>query len=272
MHRIGDPDRSGDGAAAAKAVKFSGYAVRCTFSAGGPRSGPRLPGVSNVLYSPATGVAFAHYPKTAGTSLQAWFRQVFPDAEQLVPENPHLPVRQSLQMIERRRPASLRRCLARVRGRPEPAVRLVVGVVREPFEMIVSLYEFWRNHPFDREPTAAFIRCARAGSFAEFVRMAVVEEHLPTYEAFFDVGGPVWPRTRLLDFGGLEAGLADLAVELGLSCRPRLERRNAAGSPRDLGAYRAAADGLLDRVRSHFGWYHGRFPLAATASGTLQAA
>ena len=38
----------------------------------------------------------------------------------------------------------------------------------------------------------------RAGSFAEFVHMALDEGQLPTYASFFDVGGPVWPRTRLL--------------------------------------------------------------------------
>jgi hypothetical protein len=44
-----------------------------------------------VLYSRASRIAFAHYPKTGGTSLQQWFREAFPDAQLLVPDNPHLP-------------------------------------------------------------------------------------------------------------------------------------------------------------------------------------
>ena len=33
-----------------------------------------------MLYSRSANIAFAHYPKTAGHSLVAWFRETFPDA------------------------------------------------------------------------------------------------------------------------------------------------------------------------------------------------
>jgi hypothetical protein len=210
-----------------------------------------------VLYSRASRVAFAHYPKTGGTSLQHWFRRAFPDAHLLVPDNPHLPVRTALDMIAAadrhdRRPHWFPWRTAQA----EKAPRIVVGVLREPFEMLVSLFEYWRDFPFAVEPTAAFIRAARGGAFVDFLRLAVVDGQLPTYEWFFDAGGPAWPQTRLLDFRSLDTTLASLAHELGLHQPPALEHRNGHDGRRDLDGYQAAAGGLTDRVQEYFGWYY----------------
>ena len=49
-------------------------------------------------------IAFAHYPKTAGVAVGDWFRQTCPDAEYLVADNPHLPVRESLDLLRKRLP------------------------------------------------------------------------------------------------------------------------------------------------------------------------
>lgn len=221
-----------------------------------------------MLYSRASGVAFAHYPKTGGTSLQHWFRQAFPDARLLVTDNPHLPVRPALEMIAAERGHAPRRpWLPWAAGPQTPAPCLVVGVLREPFAMLVSLFEYWRTFPFVVEPTAAFIRAARRGSFVEFVRLAVVDGHLPTYEWFFDVEGPAWPHTRLLDFQSLEAAIPALARDLRLRQPPALEHRNAHCGTRDLDAYRDAAASLMDRVHAYFGWYYTRG--AGLAAGTL---
>jgi hypothetical protein len=210
-----------------------------------------------VFYSPSAHVGFAHYTKTAGTSLQHWFRRVFPDGDLLDPANPHLAVRESLARIAAPRQRSRWRWLPAIRGwaasHREP---LIVGVIREPFEMLVSLYEYWRRHEFPAEPTADFILVARQGRFREFLRMAVVDGHAPTYEWFFDVGGRAWARTRLLDFSTIDLGLAAVAEELGIDAAPRLDRRNAAVGERDLEAYRSAAGGLLAEVRRHFHWYY----------------
>ena len=225
-------------------------------------------GGDRVLYSRASGVAFAHYPKTGGTSLQHWFRRAFPDARLLVPDNPHLPVRTALEMIAADHGHVPRHpWLPWAAVRQTPAPRLIVGVLREPFAMLVSLFEYWRDFPFAVEPTAAFIRAARRGGFVEFVRLAVVDGQLPTYESFFDAGGPAWPRTRLLDFQSLEAAMPALAGDLRLRQPPALEHRNAHGGTRDLDAYRAAAGSLMDRVHAYFGWYytHG----AGLAGGTM---
>ena len=220
---------------------------------------PRPSGGGRVLYSRASRIAFAHYPKTGGTSLQQWFRQAFPDAQLLVPDNPHLPVRTAVEMIaggDRRGRRSW--WLARRTAPQHPLPRIVVGVLREPFAMLVSLFEFWRDFPFAVEPTAEFIRTARRGAFVEFVRLAVVDGQLPTYEWFFDAGGPAWPRTRLLDFHSLGEELPCLARELRLRQPPALERRNCHRGPRDLQGYRDAAGDLLGRVHTYFGWYYAR--------------
>ncbi len=212
-----------------------------------------------MLYSRASRVAFAHYPKTGGTSLQHWFRRAFPDARLLVRDNPHLPVRTALEMIAadglpvRRSPWLPWRTFSQ-----EPRPRVVVGVLREPFEMLVSLFEYWRDFPFAVEPAATVIRAARGGSFVDFLRLAVVDGQVPRYEWFFDVGGPAWPCTRLLDFRTLNTSLASMGRELGLRRPPALEHRNVHHGSRNLESYRDAAGGLLDRVDEYFGWYHTR--------------
>ncbi len=212
-----------------------------------------------MLYSRASRVAFAHYPKTGGTSLQHWFRRAFPDARLLVPDNPHLPVRAALDMIAAADRHDRRPPWFPWRTAPaEPRPRIVVGVLREPFEMLVSLFEYWRDFPFTVEPTAAFIRAARGGAFVDFLRLAVIDGQLPTYECFFDAGGPAWPQTRLLDFRSLDTTLASLAHELGLHQPPALEHRNGHDGTRDLDAYRAAAGSLMARVQGYFGWYYSR--------------
>ena len=63
-----------------------------------------------MLISRTHKLAFAHYPKTAGTSLQRWFIDTCPDAELLVPDNPHYPVSQSLKKL---RPPKFQRRLER---------------------------------------------------------------------------------------------------------------------------------------------------------------
>ena len=229
----------------------------------GPVGGPQPEG-SGMLVSRAAGFAFAHYPKTGGCSLNAWFKQAFPDSRLLVPDNPHVAVRHGLELLA----AEDRRSSPLGRG-------LILGVLREPFEMIVSLYEYWRSYPFTTEPSVAFIRCARHGTFNDFVHMGIVEDLLQPYEWFFDVDGPAWHRTRLLDFRNLQAELGWACDAAGL--RPAvptvLGRLNARGGNRDVDAYREQAGDLVDRVHDHFRWYydHGLSLLAGNRP-TRQAA
>ncbi len=215
-------------------------------------------------------VAFAHYPKTAGSSLQRWFLDTFPDATPLVRENPHLTVTESLDLLAghrwQRRLARLR-AAARVARLVSPTLASscapwqsslrVIGVVREPFEMLVSLYEFWKRHPFAEEPAAAFIRCARQGNFRDFLAAAVIGGCMPSYDVFFDVGGPLWRRTTLIEFSALEPALHAVCADLGIAAPGPLQRlKQAPEGGRDLDRYREQAGPLMAAVRQHFRWYY----------------
>ena len=176
-----------------------------------------------MLYSPSMNVGFAHYPKTAGHSLTKLFREVFPDAS-LIEKHPryevnHLSVRCSLErlgLVERCPPShsSRRRGITRAyvdlvrslgswmpagRERPiggrTPCLPRIIGVVREPFEMLVSLFEYWRGYDFSEEPSQPLIRCARTGTFHRFLEMAVVEHAVQNYREFFDLDGPASAHT-----------------------------------------------------------------------------
>jgi hypothetical protein len=239
-----------------------------------------------MLYSQSMDIGFAHYPKTAGHSLTRWFREVFPDAKLVEPhplyEVNHLPVRDSLEKLglvpPRRDPSldsrhritracaklsrTLVRCLpASLRasvGHGKPCPTRIIGVVREPFEMLVSLFEYWRSFDFAEEPTQPLIRAARQDGFRRFLGMAVSDGGLATYESFFDMEGPASSNTRLLDFNALEPALLQACREFGVSVpKAKLGLLNVGPSrQRDLQPYRLEAGTLMSEVRSHFRWYY----------------
>ncbi len=223
-----------------------------------------------MLYSPAANVAFAHYPKTAGSAIADWFRRVFPDACYVRPGHPHVDVRRSLALLSGGRnlpPVPRLRYLARApkwRLPIEPQADLpetirIIGVVREPLEMLASLYEYWRRFDANPGPADRFVTSAWEGRFADFVGLAI-SRRLPTYATFFNAGGPAWPNTRLVHFADVEEGLRRACREFGLDVTVDLPRKNAApaGGP-SLEAYARAAGGLVPHVHRHFAWYHETF-------------
>jgi len=225
-----------------------------------------------MLYSPAANIAFAHYPKTAGHSMVAWFRQTFPDAFFIDPPAvhtiSHFAVGESLERLRLSSPRGRtiglgwRGILGWLSGTAAPPTHghglRIIGVVREPFEMLVSLYEYWRTYDFPEPPQPLLIRAAREQSFQNFLAMAVGEFPVQNYQTFFDVGGPAWPTTRLLAFDSLEPALAMACQEFGVPPPAEsLDRRNVGPRPsRDLAPYRDQAGALLADVRRHFAWYY----------------
>ena len=238
-----------------------------------------------MLYSRQHSIAFAHYPKTAGHSMVKWFRATFPDAAFVKPDpiHPvsHLSVRESLDALGiapqplrflgrsgRNAVGSLARHLLPF---PQPQLR-IIGVVREPMSMLVSLFEYWKDYDFGTEPITPLIAAAQTGSFRSFLERAILRRELPKYDNFFDVGGEVWANTRLLDLESLDDDLADLTEAWGIeSPVPRLDRCNVGRRQvRDLSPYLDEAGALVNAAKSYFGWYYRRH--AAAASVTRRAA
>jgi len=221
-----------------------------------------------MLVSRTHTIAFAHYPKTAGTSLQRWFIATFPDAELLEPDNPHYPVGPSLQRLRPRRWQRRFKTLAyRSLSTLSPALAApfepltaslrIVGVIRDPFEMLVSLFEFWKREPAVTHSPDAFIGCTRHHTFRDFLAAAVIGGRIQNYAEFFDVGGPLWQRTTLLHFESLQPALQSFCSANGFGHArelPSLNRSPEGG--RDLQRYRDEAGPLMEDVRSHFRWYY----------------
>jgi hypothetical protein len=222
-----------------------------------------------VLYSPAANVAFAHYPKTADSAIADWFHRAFPDARYVRPGYPHVDVRRSLAWLSGGRslpPWPRLRYLARASNwklpfapRPDLPARIrIIGVVRDPLEMLASLYAYWRRGDRNPNPRDRFVTAAWEGRFADFVGQAV-RGRMPSYAAFFDAGGPAWANTRIVPFADVAAGLARVCREFGLDVDVDLPRKNcgAASGGRDP-ASGLAAD-LTAAVRGRFAWYHATY-------------
>jgi len=219
-----------------------------------------------MLVSRKHNIAFAHYPKTGGSSMHRWFLDSFPDAELLVPLNCHLNIPQSLDLLHcrhgwRKMASRINREAGRVfrqAGMPVwPWSLRVIGVLRDPFEMIVSLYEYWRRCEYSSEPTEEIVLCARHCEFRDFLSAAVVGNGIQTYEQFFGYGGPLWSNTRLLDFNSLTPALEAVCEEFGVLPPAQLPVLNAApNGQRNLDRYRDEAGPLMLAVHRRFRWYY----------------
>jgi hypothetical protein len=234
-----------------------------------------------MLYSLTGNIAFAHYPKTAGSAIAEWFRRSFPDARYVRSGHPHVDVRRSLAWLSGGRslpPLERLRYLARASNwrlpdRPVPDLpsRIrVVGVVRPPLEMLGSLAAYWRRSAVNPNPADRLVTAAWEGRSVEFVRLAL-GGRLPSYATFFDVGGPAWSNTRLIQFDDVEAGLQRACDDFGLGVRVDLPRKNC--RPDATGNEISAADidaSLRAAVERHFAWYPAA--CAAAAPAALKAA
>ena len=205
-----------------------------------------------MLISRGFEIGFAHYPKTAGTSLQRWFIETCPDAELLLPENPHYPVALRLRRL-----------------RPNTAQRQFRRFTRRALALLSPKLE-----PSLADNTDPFIRCARHHTFRDFVVAAVIGGRIATYEKFFDVGGPLWHNTTLLDFESLELAVQSFCADHGLGHARPLQWLNRSQGGRDIQPYVDEIGPLMGDVRRHFRWYYeegvhlmlrGRLPLRTAA-------
>jgi hypothetical protein len=220
-----------------------------------------------MLYSASHHIAFAHYPKTGGGSISRWFLETFPDAVEISPAHCHIPVRKALAVATGgaslplwRRVIHGRR-MARLRGAPVFDVRRardlrVLGVVREPFDMLVSLFRWWRRPEHHSSSHHPLRNAAERGDFRGFVHHAVVARRLPRYEDFFDVGGLAWPRTRLVHFEGLQSGLTAVTREFGVPAPVHMGWHNrAVREDTTHASYAQEAAALMPAIRRYSAWY-----------------
>jgi len=221
---------------------------------------------SPMLVSLSHNFAFVHYPKTAGTSVIDLLTSCIPDLHLIDPSDKHLDVQGGLKRLMlqnqpiRRRMAAF---LGRPSGRcdvtlPAPLELRVLGILREPFEMTVSLFEHWgRALPDDEKHHSPLASAATKGDFQAFLRIMAFDDHtFPAYRTFYDFGGPLWAQTTLVDFAHLRSGLAEALAQLGIKADLDLLRHLNAGdrTPERMQSFEKQAGPLLGSIRKRFGW------------------
>ncbi len=228
------------------------------------RAGTCLNGA--MLICPSSRLAFAHFAKTGGTSVARLIVQTYPDARWINPRDTHVSVGASLKRTESRT-VPIRSWLRSLRGvKPlvcairvaNPRSLRVLGVVRDPFAMAVSLFDHWnRKLPEGERHHSPLASAATLGDFPEFLRILSGDAgYFPTYREFFDEGGPLWANTHLIDFDHLEDGLAEAREKLGLALDPKALPHLNAGDPRrrQLAEREREAGDLATALRRRYAW------------------
>jgi hypothetical protein len=217
-----------------------------------------------MLISAKANLLFAHFPKTAGSSLERFLPQVAPDMRMLAPfGDKHISVPKGFRLLRRRhkpygRPVHWAECLLKgttPAGLPCPDDVRVLGVVREPFEMAVSLFEYWNR--VLRSAHSELSDAAVRGDFRRFLGILAEESsRFPSYRQFFDQGGEAWPRTLLVDFAHLNDGLREAFQILGIKADlGELPRINAGEKSADRIRRREDEAGeLAEKVRARYAW------------------
>jgi hypothetical protein len=233
-----------------------------------------------MLYSDRSGIGLARHPKTASSALTAWFLEAFPDAKASDPRDPHVSVPMSLRRFglvsAPKSPPKWHTVLPKAL-RPRPALPglvrsiTVIGVVREPFEMLVSLYSYWRRRATEkhRRPGALSYTAAH-GSFRDFVVHAVIERKLPNYHDFFGLGLPEQPPLKLIDFRSIRSGLEAVCRDHGITVSTTVPAANVAPSSHDYDRFRDEVRFMLPAIRARYRWYYEEAShLLAKSSGSL---
>lgn len=217
-----------------------------------------------MLYSPGQRLAIACHPKTASTSLTAWMKKAFPDTVAANPVRPHVPVAEAIERLglSRGKKGSRWRNVLLRRFAQRPALPgLVIAVIREPADMLASLYTYWRRRSsvVPRAPHS-LAHTATHDSFGAFVQEAVVKERLPHYFEFLGVGGEAWHATRLIDFKSLEPGFRKVLRDYGVEPPAALPRANVATQTPEQDALRdairAEMPALMPVIQERYRWYY----------------
>jgi len=233
-----------------------------------------------MLYSDRLGIGLARHPKTASSALTAWFLEAFSDAKASDPHDPHLSVAESLRRFglvaaPKARPKWHSILPKAIRPRPAfPRLRrnvTVIGVIREPFEMLVSLYSYWRRRAAERERRPGSLSYTAAhGSFRDFVVRAVIERRLPNYHDFFGVGLPEQPSLALVDFRSIRSGIETVCRDHGVPVTVDVPVVNEAPSSHDYDRFRNEVRFMLPAIRSRYRWYYEEAePMLARSSGPV---
>jgi hypothetical protein len=219
-----------------------------------------------VIYTNAHKIAFAHYPKCGGTSVTDWFRDTFEDAQFLEKERlhkrvSHLNIRGAIDIVRSKQ----KNTFWRNNSDSNPPIALnelrIIGVLRDPFDMLISLYTYWKHVPFSAfgvTELPIIIQTAREETFCRFLEVAVLEKKIESYHAFFNIDGPLWHQTYLLPFENMGDALAKLCVELDLpASKAGLKRLNINPKPdRKIHTYLYEASSLLADIERYYSWYY----------------
>jgi hypothetical protein len=178
----------------------------------------------------ADGILFIHAPKTAGTSVVEFLVRNLPGDKILSMPRGHW-AQKGAQVVEGKRHEDLAEALhlAEQLGTPASRLRMILAVIRNPYDLEVSRYAYFQQgHRWDDSVAA---RIARAGDFDRFCREAGYPWGRQTpIENWYTLDGHIPERMRLLRFESLDRELPLIIGPLAVQPRP-VAHRNVTEHP-----------------------------------------
>jgi SAM-dependent methyltransferase len=218
-------------------------------------------------------ILFLHVPKTGGMSITSYLLEVLPP--------PVYYTRPEVDEAFARRPGIVQVLGARHESLPEVVgllprygfslsdFRLILAVLRNPYDLEVSRYHYLRaGHPWDYGPNQ---RLALTRDFTTFAANSSLSEQnsVRSLENYFHSNGEIPPNLRIIRFESLETDIKEALSSLGIEDRADFPWRNKSRHDDYLSYYtKEAEEAIYNKYRWVFdAGFYDRMTEWATSRG-----
>ena len=148
-----------------------------------------------MYYSAKFNLCFFHTPKTGGTSFREWLKEGISDLELVINKRYHETLSETAKVFK------------------DFDNTRIVTILRNPFDLVVSTYFYWRKFPKDYRNER--VQMAHKSEFNDFVKWFVVNRD--NYKTFLEVDGKIPVNIRFIRLENLIEESQEVFDGLGMN-------------------------------------------------------